>query len=226
MSERETFGPDLRRMRVQRNVSLDEIAAATKVNVDLWAGLERNDFSRWPTGIYARSYVRAYAEAVGADPESTVNEFCRWFPNGDRRAERIVREQAAIVGHDLQWRNELVAGVARDRRSPTRTIQDEIPLLAYTKTGRVIAAATDLAAVVGVTAALRSVLPFGWGASIAIGAIGYHTGALVALGCTPSVWVIDTYLASRHPTPHREGPRFLRLLKRPVKVRVQDLTSS
>jgi transcriptional regulator with XRE-family HTH domain len=114
MSAREAFGPNLRRIRIQRGVSLEFIADATKVSVDLWKALERNDFSRGPSGIYARAYLRSYAEAIGADPDTTVDDFCRWFPQGDRRVARTVREQAAIVGHtDLQWRDDLARKVDR-----------------------------------------------------------------------------------------------------------------
>jgi transcriptional regulator with XRE-family HTH domain len=116
MSAREAFGPNLRRIRIQRGVSLEQIAAATKVSASLWAGLERNDFSRWPTGIYARSYVREYATAIGEDPEATVDEFCRWFPQGDRRAGQTIREHAEIVGHKPEWRDEAPATVLEDRR--------------------------------------------------------------------------------------------------------------
>ena len=90
MSEHDTFGPSLRRQRVQRGITLEQIASATKIGRDLWAAMERNDFSRWPKGIYARAYLRAYALETGADPDVTVDEFCRWFPEGDRRAERVV----------------------------------------------------------------------------------------------------------------------------------------
>jgi transcriptional regulator with XRE-family HTH domain len=119
MSERDAFGPNLRRIRIQRGITLDQLAEATKVSVTLWTALERNDFSRWPTGIYARSYVRDYAAAIGADPESTVDDFCRWFPQGDRRAEPIIRGQAQIVGHNkLEWRDPVPPVVAAegDRR--------------------------------------------------------------------------------------------------------------
>ena len=97
MSEQEAFGPNLRRIRVQRGISLDSIAEATKISPDLLVGLESNDLSRWPSGLYARAYIRAYAMHIGVDADAAVNDFCRWFPQGDRRAERIVREQAAIV---------------------------------------------------------------------------------------------------------------------------------
>jgi transcriptional regulator with XRE-family HTH domain len=122
MSAREAFGPNLRRLRIQRGVSLEQIAEATKVSKSLWAGLERNDLSRWPNGIYARSYIRDYAKAVGVDPEATVDEFCRCFPQGDRRAAQTIREQAEIVGHDLDWRDDPApTGLEGDRRGSGAT---------------------------------------------------------------------------------------------------------
>src|SRR5262249_42965316 len=117
MSQREAFGPNLRRIRLQRGVSLQQLAANTKVKETLWVGLERNDFSRWPNGIFARAYVREYAKAVGVDPEATVDEFCRWFPNGDRRALPQIKGQAEIVGHaELQWQDPVPVAADRDRR--------------------------------------------------------------------------------------------------------------
>ena len=104
---REAFGPNLRRIRVQRRISLEDISVATKIPLECLAGLESNDFSTWPIGLFARAYVRQYAEAIGVDPDATVDEFCRWFPEGDRRAERLVREQSDIVGHELEWHDEI-----------------------------------------------------------------------------------------------------------------------
>jgi transcriptional regulator with XRE-family HTH domain len=118
---RQAFGPNLRRIRIQKGITIEQIAAATKVSADLLNGLERNDFSRWPNGIFARAYVRQYAYAIGVDPDSTVDEFCRWFAEGDRRAERTVREQATIVGMDsLDYRDEPPAAAGGDRRGTRR----------------------------------------------------------------------------------------------------------
>jgi len=122
MSQREAFGPNLRRIRLQRGVSLQQLATATKVSETLWAGLERNDFSRWPNGIFARAYVREYAKAIGVDPEATVDEFCRYFPNGDRRALPIIKGQAEIVGHnDLQYQDHVPPTAEEDRRAGAGT---------------------------------------------------------------------------------------------------------
>ncbi|HEV3141056.1 MAG TPA: helix-turn-helix transcriptional regulator [Vicinamibacterales bacterium] len=139
-SDTAAFGPNLRRIRLQRGVSLERIAADTKVGITLWAGLERNDLSRWPTGIYARAYVRAYAQAIGIDPEAAVDEFCRTFPHGDRRAEPTMRGHAEIVGHDdLDWRDEL-SGDDVERRADGVNAQS---------TPAIAPRANPLAAVVG-----------------------------------------------------------------------------
>jgi transcriptional regulator with XRE-family HTH domain len=117
MSERDAFGPNLRRLRMQRGVTIEHIAATTKVSAALWTGLEQNNLSRWPTGIYARAFVRDYARAIGVDAEATVDEFCRCFPHGDRRAEPVFREHADIVGHALEWQDHVPPVVAdQDRR--------------------------------------------------------------------------------------------------------------
>jgi transcriptional regulator with XRE-family HTH domain len=104
---RDAFGPNLRRIRVQQQITLEQIAAATRLPAQLLDGLERNDFTDWPEGLFARAYVRQYAEALGIDPVATVDDFCRWFPQGDRRAERLIRDHADIVGHQLEWQDDL-----------------------------------------------------------------------------------------------------------------------
>jgi transcriptional regulator with XRE-family HTH domain len=211
MSEGEAFGPTLRRVRMQHGVTIEQIAAATKVSASLWSALERNDLSRWPTGIYARAYVRAYAVEVGIDPQVTVDEFCRSFPAGDRRAGRVVREQAALIGHDLRWKDDL-AHVDTDRR--VEPSEPDLPPVAFTRAGRVIAAVADACAVVLVAVALAELLPIGWAAAAAVGAFAYQGVSLVALGSTPAVWAIETFLASRHPAKSPAGsPRFIRLLR-------------
>src|SRR5919205_398706 len=116
MSGREAFGPNLRRVRIQRGVSLQQIAEETNVSEVLWAAMERNDFSRWPNGIFARSYIRDYAKMVGADADAAVDEFCRWFPQGDRRVDRQIRGHAEIVNHKLEAKGELPPGIDEDRR--------------------------------------------------------------------------------------------------------------
>jgi hypothetical protein len=62
-------------------VSLTAIAEDTKINAALLDGLERDDVSRWPGGIFRRAYVRAYAQAIGLEPEAVVREFVQMHPD-------------------------------------------------------------------------------------------------------------------------------------------------
>ena len=75
IAERRAFGDRLRRQRQRKNLSLTEIAASTKVGASHFAALERGDCSRWPGGVYNRAVIRAYAQAIGLDPDETAAEF-------------------------------------------------------------------------------------------------------------------------------------------------------
>lgn len=70
-----TFGAYLQNRREGRNLSLHDVAAETKIAGRHLAALERGDVRSWPGGLYRRAMVRAYAAAIGLDPETTVCEF-------------------------------------------------------------------------------------------------------------------------------------------------------
>jgi hypothetical protein len=106
MTPQETFVTRLRRHRQRNQISLEEIAAATRVRLDLLQGLENNDLSDWPQGLYARAWIRGYATVVGLDPNDTVDDFCRLFVNGDRRTHGTIREIATIVAEPSGYRDE------------------------------------------------------------------------------------------------------------------------
>jgi hypothetical protein len=79
VSDRRTFGERLKRRRERVGVTLATISQNTKVPVALFTGLEAGDCSRWPTGLFARAYIRGYAEAIGLNGDETVEEFLAAF---------------------------------------------------------------------------------------------------------------------------------------------------
>ena len=76
-----SLGARLRLQREQRQVALSDIAAETKIRLSLLEGLERDDVSRWPEGIFRRAYLRDYARAIGLEPEVVVREFLEFHPD-------------------------------------------------------------------------------------------------------------------------------------------------
>lgn len=77
----DSFGRRLRRERERRQIALSSISANTKISATLFAALERDDVSRWPSGIFRRAFIRAYAEGVGLDPDELTREFLECFPD-------------------------------------------------------------------------------------------------------------------------------------------------
>lgn len=185
MGDPQQFGVRLRREREKRGISLATLAANTKVSVDLWVGLEQNDLTRWPSGIFARAFVRDYARAIGLDADAVVDEFCRQFPLADRRTSRIVQAQAELIGHqaeDIQFSEPLPTG--RERRNSRRTAPPP-PQAPVVYAPRLVAAALDAVCVCGL--GLVGVAAFGAGflESTGLFALFYFTAATVLNGGTP-----------------------------------------
>jgi cytoskeletal protein RodZ len=53
--------------RQRKSISLDSIAASTKLSVRQLDAIENGDFKRLPGGIYNTNYIRQYARAIGFD---------------------------------------------------------------------------------------------------------------------------------------------------------------
>jgi cytoskeletal protein RodZ len=70
-----TFGEELRRERIVREISLEEISAATKISMRLLAALESSDVTRLPAPVFTRGFIRAYSLHLGLDPVRTINTY-------------------------------------------------------------------------------------------------------------------------------------------------------
>ena len=70
-----SFGETLRRERELRQISLREIAEATKINLRYLDALERDEFKHLPGGGFNTGFVRAYAQFIGIDPETMVTAY-------------------------------------------------------------------------------------------------------------------------------------------------------
>ena len=57
----------VRAWRVRKGISLDQIAASTKLSTRQLEAIESGDFKRLPGGIYNTNYIRQYAHAIEFD---------------------------------------------------------------------------------------------------------------------------------------------------------------
>lgn len=69
------LGQQLLEARRQRNLTASEVAAGTRVKVQLIEAMEREDFSKFAAPIYGKGFIKLYAEYVGLDPRPLIDEY-------------------------------------------------------------------------------------------------------------------------------------------------------
>jgi cytoskeleton protein RodZ len=123
----ESFGARLRQQREARQIDLVAIAEQTKIKFALLEALEHDDLSHWPSGIFRRAYIRAYAQFIGLDPDVLLREFLDVHPDpGDvivstAAAAAAAEEAYAKHAPSMRFRNivgSALGSLTRLRRPP------------------------------------------------------------------------------------------------------------
>lgn len=186
----DSFGRRLRLERERRHIALTSIADSTKISIALLQGLERDDLSRWPGGIFRRSFFRTYADAVGLDSEALLREFMIAFPDPHEprpdaprvAAPRPVGRSALRLTLDERW-SPFSAGVQ----------------LVGGRT-RLAAAAWDVAVVIAVATSVFVLFDRFW-LPLGLSSLVYYVGGILALGNTPGVCLFAPVSANAAPSP-------------------------
>jgi cytoskeletal protein RodZ len=84
------LGPRLRKAREAKGLSLSDVAATTKISSRALLAIEQERFNELPGGIFRRTFVQAYAEAVDLDGGDCARAYVTSFespapprPDGD-----------------------------------------------------------------------------------------------------------------------------------------------
>jgi cytoskeletal protein RodZ len=100
------FGEELRRERLVRDITLEEISAATKISVRLLRALEESDLAKLPAPAFTRGFIRSFATQIGIDPEEKVCAYMTDLaaaaagtsPSAIRVRRRFLRGRGATAG--------------------------------------------------------------------------------------------------------------------------------
>jgi cytoskeletal protein RodZ len=68
---------NLQSRRLDCGLSLEEIAESTKISIRFLQAIEDEEFEKLPGGIFNRSYLRQYADAVGFDEGKLLTFYSR-----------------------------------------------------------------------------------------------------------------------------------------------------
>ena len=90
------LGTSFRKSRASLNLSIDKIAAETRINPRFLEAIENERFDLLPGGIFNRGFIRAYAVRLGLDPEEAVQGYEKLFRDGD--SEPVQQETERVRG--------------------------------------------------------------------------------------------------------------------------------
>lgn len=69
------FGVYLRNQRRAKDIPIETVSQKTKIRVEVLRHIENEDMGRLPSSTFVKGFVRAYAEAVGADIDEALRLF-------------------------------------------------------------------------------------------------------------------------------------------------------
>jgi len=75
----DSIGDTLRRERLRRGLELEYLAAQTKIGQYYLQAMEENQFDRLPGGLFTRSFVRQYTNALDLNEEEVITQFKQQF---------------------------------------------------------------------------------------------------------------------------------------------------
>ena len=70
-----TFGERLKRERELREVTIKEIASATRIAVKFLQALENEEWEKLPGGVFGRGFVRSVARYLGLSEENLLSDY-------------------------------------------------------------------------------------------------------------------------------------------------------
>jgi cytoskeletal protein RodZ len=93
------FGRYLQKCRLASGRSLDEVVQQTKIIRSCLHQIENEDIENLPEAVFVKGFVRAYADAVGADAEEAV----RRYQNRCGIQRQIERQERATFSGSWFW---------------------------------------------------------------------------------------------------------------------------
>lgn len=105
------IGERLRTAREQAGISVDQLAAVTRISRTYLLALEEGEFHRLPGPAYVRGFIRLYAGQVGLDPDALLMEFSQQRPadsQGERSGRVKLKGPRLTPGSSRRW---LVTGI-------------------------------------------------------------------------------------------------------------------
>ena len=104
VTHRSELGLNLKPHRERSGMTLEEVAAATRIGLHFLRAIEAEEFAELPGGVYNTSYIRQYARAVGYNEAELLQHYhCLTAPKPmDERELPHGRFSEWLGGHPIR----------------------------------------------------------------------------------------------------------------------------
>lgn len=72
-----TLGSELKQLREAKGLTLTDLAETTRIGIRFLQAIESDDYKSLPGGLFNRSFIKAYARAVGLDEDNALLAYQR-----------------------------------------------------------------------------------------------------------------------------------------------------
>lgn len=111
-AKQDSFGSYLKGFRIKRDMAIETVAARTKITVNCLAAMEENALDRLPPQAYVKSFIRAYADAVGANADVATNLYLADLElQATTRQQRLKRQAKLWAMRRLLMAAVLIASI-------------------------------------------------------------------------------------------------------------------
>ncbi|ADH87060.1 helix-turn-helix domain-containing protein [Desulfurivibrio alkaliphilus] len=91
---KEFTGAVLRQLRIQRDLTIKDVAEMTNIGTRYLEAIEEENFYRLPVRVYLRGYLALFAQALGYQPERVVADYLRRYGQEQPDEQPVTRKKS------------------------------------------------------------------------------------------------------------------------------------
>ena len=89
----DSFGQYLQSIRTEKRISLETVSEETRIQLETLLQIEEEDHKNLPDEVFVKGFLRAYANAIGADGDEVIRRYNRRLTVH----QKVVQSEAALL---------------------------------------------------------------------------------------------------------------------------------
>ena len=116
------FSEELNKAREKAGITLQKVAAKTRIDIKFLEAMEDNNFSFLPE-LYVKAFIKQYAKVVGLDERETLQKY---LSAKEGKKKSAGEEKSTTGGVKDSDSNETKSEIRKEKDKPIKTFDDDI----------------------------------------------------------------------------------------------------